>query len=125
LTTPETLKRFFFGSDVKSDWKVGDPITMSGEFNGKPYQDKGKILVAEPEQKLDFSHWSALSGAPDSPDNYHVVSFELVPHGKDTIVTLTHSNLNGEIRPSDHEHRADYEKNWQGVLDGLARVFDA
>jgi uncharacterized protein YndB with AHSA1/START domain len=125
LTTPKTLKQFFFGADVKSSWKTGDPITMSGAFKGKSYQDKGEILAFEPGQKLEFSHWSALSGAPDTPDNYHVVSFELTPNGKDTTVKLTQSNLNGTVRPSDVEHRADYEKNWQSVLDGLSGLFDS
>jgi uncharacterized protein YndB with AHSA1/START domain len=76
LTTPEKLKRFFFGADVASDWKVGSPITMR-EIKGKAYQDKGEILAIEPEAKLSFSHWRALSGDADVPDNYHVVSFDL------------------------------------------------
>jgi uncharacterized protein YndB with AHSA1/START domain len=122
LTTPEKLKKFFFGAEVASDWKVGSPITMRGEFKGKAYEDKGEILVIEPEAKLSFSHWSALSGDADVPDNYHVVSFELSPQNRGTRVTLTQSNLNGRIRPSDRAHKADYEKNWQGVLDGLANT---
>jgi uncharacterized protein YndB with AHSA1/START domain len=123
LTTRKTLKTFFMGADVESDWKVGSPITMSGEYKGKSYQDKGEILVSEPEAKLAFSHWSALSGSADAPDNYHVVSFDLAPEaGGATKVTLTQSNLSGNVKPSDREHRADYERNWRGVLDGLAKA---
>jgi uncharacterized protein YndB with AHSA1/START domain len=122
LTDPSSLKRFFFGSDVESDWQVGHPIRMKGEFKGKTYEDKGKILAFDPDKRLSFSHWSALAGAPDTPQNYHVVSFDLAPNGEGTRITLTQSNLIGGARPADREHKADYEKNWRGVLDGLAKV---
>jgi uncharacterized protein YndB with AHSA1/START domain len=123
LTQPEKLKQFFFGADVDSDFEVGSPIRMSGEFNGKPYQDKGEILAANPQHELRFSHWSAMSGEPDAPENYHVVTFTLAPHGKHTNVTLSQSNLKGGAKRSDVEHRAEYEKNWTKVLEGLAGLF--
>jgi uncharacterized protein YndB with AHSA1/START domain len=110
------------GADVESDWKVGHAIRMTGEFKGKPYADKGEILVARPNERLDFSHWSGASGAADVPENYHVLSFELARDGDRTKVTLTQSNLEGGIKPSDTAHKADYEKNWSTVLDGLAKV---
>jgi uncharacterized protein YndB with AHSA1/START domain len=124
LTTPSSLKRFFFGADVESDWRVGHPIRMRGEYKGRTYEDKGDILTAEPEKRLSFSHWSALSGAADIPENYHVVSFDLAPQGKGTNVTLTQSNLVGGAKPSDREHKAEYEKNWRTLLDGLAKVLE-
>jgi Activator of Hsp90 ATPase homolog 1-like protein len=115
-------EEILFGADVASDWKVGSPITMRDEIKGKAYQDKGEILAIEPEAKLSFSHWSALSGDADLPDNYHVVSFDLSPQDHGTRVTLTQSNLNGRVKPSDRAHKAVYERNWQGVLDGLANT---
>lgn len=45
LTTPACLKQFFFGADVVTDWKIGSPIRMKGEFNGKSYEDKGEIIA--------------------------------------------------------------------------------
>jgi uncharacterized protein YndB with AHSA1/START domain len=96
---------------------------MRGEYSGKRYEDKGEILVAEPNRQLAFSHWSAMSGAPDVPENYHVVTIDLVPKAQGTEVTLTQSNLLGDARPSDVEHKADYEKNWRMVLAGLSKLF--
>jgi uncharacterized protein YndB with AHSA1/START domain len=124
LTDPSSLKRFFFGAEVESDWRVGRPIRMRGEYKGKPYEDKGDILTAEPNRRLSFSHWSALSGSADSPENYHVVSFDLTPQGDGTRVTLTQSNLTGGVKPADREHKAEYEKNWRMLLDGLAKVVE-
>ena len=122
LTTPGTVGGLFMGAQVTSDFRVGSPIRFRGEFKGKAYEDKGQILVADPGRRLSFSHYSGMSGAPDTPDNYHVVTFELQPDEDATRVTLTQSNLTGEIKPSDVQHKADYEKTWTAVLDGLSKA---
>jgi uncharacterized protein YndB with AHSA1/START domain len=122
LTTPATLKEFFFNADVESDWQEGHAIRMTGEHQGKSYEDKGEIMDVEVGRRLSFSHWSAMSGAPDTPENYHVVCFDLMPEGTGTKVILTQSNLVGEPKEADIEHRQDYEANWSQVLDGLAKV---
>ena len=122
LTTPSALKQFFFGAEVITDWKVGSPIRMKGEFKGKTYEDKGDIVTFDPPRQLSFSHWSAMSGQPDTPANYHLVTFDLAPEGAATHVTLSQANLTGGVTASDIEHRAEYEKNWTSVLDGLAKV---
>src|SRR5438552_10635810 len=77
LITPETIKEYMFGAAVKSDWKVGSPIVWKGEWQGKPYEDKGKILQIEPRRRLSYSHFSPLAGKPDKPENYHTVTIEL------------------------------------------------
>ena len=77
LTTPASLKEFFFGADVITDWTVGSAIRFRGEWRGKPYEDKGIIQGFEPGRRLSFTHWSAMSGAEDRPENYHEVTFEL------------------------------------------------
>lgn len=123
LTTPASLKQFFFGADVVTDWKVGSPVRMKGEFKGKTYEDKGSIIAFEPQTRLSFSHWSAMSGKADTPENYHVVTFDLVPDGEGTKVTLTQANLAGGVTAADIDHRAEYEKNWSSVLEGLAKIF--
>jgi uncharacterized protein YndB with AHSA1/START domain len=122
LTTPATLKQFFFGADVITNWKVGSPIRMKGEFKGNTYEDKGDIVTFDPPRQLSFSHWSAMSGQADTAANYHLVTFDLVPEGAATKVTLSQANLMGGVTASDIAHRAEYEKNWASVLDGLAKV---
>ncbi len=123
LTKPEIIKTYMFGADVQSDWKVGSPIRIAGEYNGKAYQDKGEIRSFDPERRLSYTHWSQKSGAPDPPDNYHVVTNELEPAGEGrTKVTLTQSNLNGEVKESDLKMRPEFEKTWASILDGLEKA---
>ena len=122
LTDPVKVGGLFMGSKVETDFRVGSPITFKGEFKGRRYEDKGRILSVENGRRLSFSHYSGLSGAPDAPENYHVVTFDLEPQDDATKVTLTQSNLTGGVRPSDVEHKADYEKTWAMVLDGLDKA---
>ena len=35
------------GATVKTDWQVGHPITFSGTWKDKPFEDKGEILVVQ------------------------------------------------------------------------------
>jgi len=122
LTSPQKLKRFFFGSDVESDWKVGAPIRFRGEMKGKPYEDHGEIRSFAPRKKLEFTHYSPLSGKPDKPENYNVVAFELTPRGDKTVVTLSQGKANGDPTEADLKQKAEFEKNWRGVLDGLEKT---
>ena len=122
LTTPAMIKKYFFGADVESDWKVGSPIRWRGEFKGKRYEDKGEILVSNPAKELSMSHWSALSGDADVPENYHVVTYRLEPEGQRTKVILTQGNLTGRVKPTDVDKKAEYEKNWMSVLENLDKI---
>lgn len=89
LTSPDQLKQLWFGAEVETDWTVGSPITWTGEYEGKSYQDKGEILAVEPERLLKFTHFSPLTGQPDVPANYHTLTYTLTPN---THLKLTQDN---------------------------------
>lgn len=122
LTDPDLVKQYFMGATLKTDWQVGHPITFSGTWEDKPFEDKGEIITFEPEQEMSYSHWSPLSGADDVPDNYHVVHITLEYGAVGTKVTLDQSNLNGGVSEADRASRDDYEKNWSATLQGLKKV---
>ncbi|HEY4608082.1 MAG TPA: SRPBCC domain-containing protein [Ilumatobacteraceae bacterium] len=123
LTDPDLVSQYFMGATVKTDWEVGHPITFTGVWKDKPYEDKGEVLEFKPEEELSYSHWSPLSGADDTPENYHVVRLALDDAtGGGTKVTLEQSNLTGGVTEADRKSRADYEKNWSATLKGLKQV---
>ncbi|HEY0250550.1 MAG TPA: SRPBCC domain-containing protein, partial [Kofleriaceae bacterium] len=74
LTTPRLIKQYMMGADAHSDWKVGSPLTYTGEYEGKPFEEKGVIQRFEPEHVLAATHYSSSSGKPDKPENYHLVT---------------------------------------------------
>ena len=119
LVNPEIIKQYLFNTDVISDWKVGSPIIYKGEWEGKPFEDKGEILVIEPEKTLKSTHWSPLSGVPDSPEYYHTVAYTLSDHGDQTEVTITQDNNASE------EEKTHSEKNWETVLNGMKKLLEA
>lgn len=122
LTMPAAINQFLLGANVVTNWEVGSPIRMKGTFAGETFEDKGNIVTFDPPRQLSFSHWSARSGQADAPANYHIVTFDLVREDKATRVTLSQANLMG-VTAWDIGHRADYEKNWNAVLDRLAKLF--
>jgi hypothetical protein len=62
---------------------------------------------------LQYSHYSPLSGLPDSPESYHTVTIRLTEEGAGTHVSLSQDN-----NPSE-EARRHSEKNWRQMLAGL------
>ncbi len=43
LVNPDKIKKYLFGTECITDWKVGSQIIYRGMWQGKPYEDKGKI----------------------------------------------------------------------------------
>jgi uncharacterized protein YndB with AHSA1/START domain len=116
MTDPTLVAEYMMGSEVDSDWQPGSPITWSGEWEGKPYQDKGEVLQAEPGRLLEVTHYSPMTGADDVPENYHRVRYELSPSGDSTTVELTQDGCDSA------EQAKEFSQNWQGMLDGLKKV---
>ena len=118
LVDPAKIHEYMFGTNVASDWTAGSPITWKGEWEGKPYEDKGVILKMKPRQELQYTHFSPLAGLPDKPENYHTVTIELAENGAATNVTLSQDNNSTE---KEREHS---EKNWAMMLDGLKKFVE-
>jgi uncharacterized protein YndB with AHSA1/START domain len=118
LVNPEAIKQYMFGTNVVADWREGSPITWQGEWQGRAYEDKGVILQFKPEEILQYSHFSPLSGAPDRPENYHTVTIELSDEGNLTRVSLAQDN-NPTEQARDHS-----EKNWGTMLTSLTRFLE-
>jgi len=116
LTDPASIKQYMHGAEVITDWQVDSPIYWKGVFNGKRFEDKGRILAADREERLQFTHFNPLSGKPDEPENYHTVTIDLSEEKGKTQVELTQDNNDNE---SDREHS---EANWNEMLNGLKRV---
>ncbi|MDB5130818.1 MAG: ATPase [Mucilaginibacter sp.] len=116
LTDPAIVKQYFFGTNLRSDWKVGSPITFSGEWEGKTYTDGGIILDIDPPRLLKYTYWSSMSGTADKPENYNNITYELTE--ADGVTTLVISQ-DGVKSQEAMEHSAN---NWQSVFDGLKKI---
>lgn len=118
LTNPKLIKRYLFGTDAKSDWKVGSSITYTGVWEGKTYEDKGTILELVPNRLLKSTYWSSFSGKPDTPENYNMVTYALSQNGRETTLTVTQDN-NPTRESADHS-----TENWKKVLAAMKDLLE-
>ncbi len=118
LTDPKLIKQYLFGTEAKSDWKVGSPVTYTGEWQGKRYEDKGTILEVVPRKLLKSTYWSSMAGKPDSPEHYQTVTHALSEAGGQTTLTITQDN-NPSAESADHS-----AANWSQVLEALKNLLE-
>ena len=118
LTKPELIKQYFFGTNAKSDWKPGSPVTFTGEWEGKSYEDKGTVLKAERDKLLQYTYWSSMSGIEDKPENYVVVTFEITEENDETNLSITQENI------PDEKMKKHSEENWKMVLNNLKELLE-
>lgn len=117
LTNPAKVKKYLFGTHVKTDWNVGSPIVFQGEYDGKKYEDKGNVVENRPYETLKYNYWSGFSGLEDKPENHSLVSY--------TIEKLT----DHEIKLTWHQRgfpseagRKHTEQALEGILETIKRI---
>ncbi len=118
LTDPDAIAHFMFGAKVDTDWEEGSPITWAGEYDGKPYQDKGEILEVVESERLRLTHYSPLSGDDDVPESYHTLDYRLAGEGDRTRLTLDQDGNDSE------EQAEQFAANWQGMLDQVKKYVE-
>src|ERR1700744_995451 len=118
LTDPAMVKQYFFGTDLKSDFKVGSRITFSGEWNGKSYEDGGDILEIDAPHVLKYTYWSSMSGTENKPENYNDITYRLNEEDGVTTLVITQEGVKNQ-EAADHS-----ESNWMSVFDGLKKMIE-
>jgi uncharacterized protein YndB with AHSA1/START domain len=117
ITNPSIVKQYFFGTDLVTDWKPGSPLYFRGEWEGKPYEDKGTVLEYTPLKSLAYSYLSSWSGMADKPENYLHITYTVRPVAEGTELTITQTNY-------DEERAKHSEGNWAMVIDGMRKLVE-
>ena len=118
LTNPEIVKQYFFGTELITNWKVGEDIVFQGEWEGQKYQDKGELLEYEHNKRLAYSYLSNWSGKEDKPENYLWVCYEVKTDGINTELTIYQTNY-------DEERAKHSEGNWASIADEMRKIVEA
>ena len=119
LTDPTIVKQYFFGTNVKSDWKKGSPIIWEGEWEGRTYKDTGTILDIIPGKYVKYNYWSSMSGTEDKPENYADITYTLSEKDGKTVLTITQDNIKTE------ESKNHSEQNWQAVFGKMKEMVES
>ena len=118
LTDKETIKKYFWGTETNTDWKVGSPISFTGTWEGTAYEDKGFILQIEKEKIFKHSYWSSFWGTDYNPDDFSIITYELIKNRNQTDLTVTQQGFKGE-QSRDHS-----VSNWKAVLDNIKNLLE-
>ena len=118
LTNPEKIKQYFFGTNTITDWEPGHPIVFKGEWKGKSYEDKGKILEVVMYKRIRYTYWSSMSGMENKPENYVTITYELEAHAGKVMLTITQDNI------PDEKTKEHSEENWKKVMQGLKELLE-
>ena len=118
LTDPALIKQWLFGTDTKTDWKKGSSIRYSGEWEGKKYEDKGKIIDIVPGKLLHTTYFSSMSGKEDRPENYANVMYEITPENGGSLVTISNDNID------DEKTQQHVRENWSMVLETMKKLLE-
>ena len=119
LTKGELTKKYMFGYEVKSDWKVGSSIVWILKKDGKDYSRRGKVLQAEQNKILKISDFNPNAGEEDIEPNYAIVKYELFPlKGNQTKLQITDNCATNEKKYKDSQ------KFWKDVLPKLKKVLE-
>jgi uncharacterized protein YndB with AHSA1/START domain/predicted enzyme related to lactoylglutathione lyase len=116
LTNPSIVKQYFNDTNLVTDLEIGSKIRFNGIYEGKEYSDGGTILELEAPNKLVYDYFSSWSSKEDKPENYQLVTYELVALNENkTKVTITQESDNQKAK-------TDSEKNWTQTLNEMEKV---
>jgi uncharacterized protein YndB with AHSA1/START domain len=78
LTNPELVKKWQYGSDLITDWKIGNDIKFETEWEGKIYKQWGKVIEINPIKLIKYSLFAPQPGLEDKPENYFIMKYVLI-----------------------------------------------
>ena len=127
LVNPEQTKKYMFGCETVSDWKIGSPLLWKGTYEGKEMVFvKGIILDIQPNKLLKYTVIDPNSSIPDIPENYLNVTYTLSKKGGQVNLTVVQDGFEGA---ADGEKRyKDVENNgegWNPILVEIKKVVEA
>lgn len=115
LTSSEFSRRYWFGTELRTDWKIGSPFALV--MNGTT-TDVGEILEADPPRRLSYSFKHVLDDEMRNEQPSKVV-FVLEPYGKLVKLTLTHEGFAEGSKLLD-----GISKGWPAIMSGLKSLLE-
>ncbi len=119
LTNPEHTKKYMFGCEVISDWKIGSPLLWKGMADGIVYV-KGSLLKLDTDKLFQFTVFDPNSGIEDIPSNYSTVTIELTPAKGSTDLSVTQGDFGA--MPDGRNRFMSAEAGWDVVLPKIKEM---
>ena len=95
LVNPQQTKKYMFGCETVSDWKVGSQLLWKGMHEGKEMVFvKGEIVDIKPEKLLAYTTIDPHSTIDDTAENYLTVTYSLSADKGKTTLVVTQGDYN-------------------------------
>ena len=127
LINPQQTKKYMFGCEAVSDWKIGSTLLWKGEYEGKEMIFvKGSILDIQPEIFLAYSTIDPNSSIPDISENYLTVTYRLLEKDGKTTLTVTQGDYtkvaDGETR---YQEAFNHGEGWNPILIEIKKLVES
>ena len=126
LTNPEETKKYMYGCETVSDWKVGSPLLWQAFYEGKDTVFvKGNIVNIEPGKLLTYTTIDPNNSAmPDIPENYLTVTYSLSEQNGQTHLTVTQGDYTKVADGDKRYHDAVDAGGWSALLTQIKNLVE-
>lgn len=125
LVNPEQTKKYMFGCETVSDWKVGSALLWRGEYEGRQMDFvKGSILHIEANTSLAYTVIDPNNPSiPDIPENYLTVTYTLSAENGATVLTVTQGDY-ATVAEGEKRYRDSYNngEGWNPILVAIKQL---
>ena len=125
LTNPAQTKKYMFGCETVSDWKVGSELLWKGEWEGKAMVFvKGIIEAIDPNKKLVYTTIDPNNPAiADVPENYLTVTYLLEKQGDKTLLVVTQGDYS-KVAEGERRYQEAYNngEGWNPILVQMKQI---
>ena len=126
LVNPEQTKKYMFGCEAISEWRVGSSLLWKGQHEGKEMVFvKGSVADIQPERFLAYTVIDPNSTIEDIPENYLTVTYELKSDNGKTTLTVTQGDYStvadGERRFKESSNNGE---GWNPILVEIKKLVE-
>lgn len=127
LVNPEQTKKYMFGCETVSDWKVGSELLWRGHYEGRDMVFvKGTIVDIQPGRLLKYTTIDPNNPAiEDKPENYLTVTYELKENGSETILTTTQGDYSKVAEGAKRYQETIDGGGWQPILEAIKNLVES
>jgi uncharacterized protein YndB with AHSA1/START domain len=126
LINPEQTRKYMFGCETVSDWKIGSPLLWRGNYEGQDMVFvKGNIVDIQPEKLLSYTTIDPNNTeVPDIPENYLTVTYELKEENSQTVLNVSQGDYS-KVADGERRYNDTIEGGgWQSILDSIKTLLE-
>ena len=116
ITSGEQTRRYFHGTRIESEWRVGAAVVYHSSHAGRIAVD-GEVRRVEPPRRLSYT-WNVRYDPERSGEAPSLVTWEIEPVGESCRLTLTHAF--GEPCKTLREVKS----GWNAILSSLKSMLE-